>query len=92
MKKIFFNKGVAYEQVGLNKQDVQSIEVQTCNECGFDFCDCAIILKDLDGSGDKYAIGVLCGELVIMPYADFVVYKASKDVADLNETVVGTQS
>lgn len=87
MKKIHFNRGTAFQRVGLNKVDVESIDVQSCDECGFDFCDCAIIMKDLE-TGDKMVLFFLDGALSFSTYDDFQTFKESEDSDDLNATAL----
>jgi hypothetical protein len=80
--KIHFHRGVAYK----DGKDVTSIDAPSCN-CGFDTCDCAIIMTDL-GTGDKYALYFLDGALSFSTKADFDAFKESDDTDDLNATVI----
>lgn len=90
MKRIFFNKGVAHERKGLDKINVESIDVQSqCDDCGFTGCDddCAVILTDLS-TGDKYVLFYLAGVFSKATYANWLLYKASGDTDDLSATAV----
>lgn len=83
---IHFPQGTAFVIKNGQQERVESLETQTC-DCYIDFCDCALIMSDLD-TGNKFALYFLDGALAFSAIADFEAYKESGDVADLNETVI----
>lgn len=84
--KINLVPGVASKVVNGKQIRVTEIDDTACN-CRFDTCDCALIMTDLDGDGNKYVLYFLNGNLSFSTLSDYEEYKISRDIDDLNTNV-----